>query len=331
MKRIILPAPDGFPLEFYLAVEEWVATNLPPDKYFFAWQVAPTVICGRHQDIGMEVDLDYARTHNIRIVRRKSGGGAVYADRANVMFSYITEADATRTVFSDYTALICSALATMGIDARPTGRNDIAIGDSKVAGNAFLKLPGRSIVHGTMLYDADFDAIARVLTPSRAKRMSKKVVSVPAHITTLRAEGLDISCQEFIDTMCRAICQENYALTDIDLEQVRHIMHTYEAYEPGDIDVSHRPTTIPTYINGVGQITLELTVAPDRTITSARLTGDFFASADANAVIDTALNGTPADRNSIHKILDSLSLQNIIVGFKPEHITELIRLSITET
>ena len=94
MKHLSLPdAALWRRLPFYLAAEEWAARVLPPDDYFFAWRVAPTVICGRNQDMAAEVDLDYCRTHGIDVVRRRSGGGCVYADRNNWMFSYITPSD----------------------------------------------------------------------------------------------------------------------------------------------------------------------------------------------------------------------------------------------
>ena len=142
MKHLALPPMAMRRLPFYLAMEEWAALTLPPDDYFFAWRVAPTVICGRHQDIEREVDLAYCSREGIDVVRRKSGGGAVYADMDNFMFSYITPGDEMSSVFSRYTSMIASMLASLGIEAKPTGRNDIFIGTSKVAGNAFITCRG---------------------------------------------------------------------------------------------------------------------------------------------------------------------------------------------
>ena len=91
MKYISLPHNITHRLPFYLAMEEFVARNLDEDECFFMWQVAPTVIFGRNQLIENEVNLDYCRTHGIQTYRRKSGGGCVYADPDNIMFSYVQE------------------------------------------------------------------------------------------------------------------------------------------------------------------------------------------------------------------------------------------------
>ena len=90
MKYISLPDEQVRPLPFYLAMEEYVAHHLNEPDAFFMWQVAPTVICGRNQVVENEVNLDYCREHDIHVVRRKSGGGCVYADMDNVMLSYVT-------------------------------------------------------------------------------------------------------------------------------------------------------------------------------------------------------------------------------------------------
>ncbi len=112
----------GRPLPFYLAMEEWLARREGPDSYFFMWQVDPTVICGRHQDVELETDLDFCHSHDIRVVRRKSGGGCVYADRNNIMMSYITPSADVMTTFANTPPewRPCSALSAS--TPRPTHR-----------------------------------------------------------------------------------------------------------------------------------------------------------------------------------------------------------------
>lgn len=146
-------------------MEEWIARHLSPDDYFFIWRVKPTVICGRNQDIEKEVNLPYCRTHGIDVVRRRSGGGCVYADMNNWMFSFITPDEVVSTTFGRYTTLIAGMLRSLGFDASATGRNDIYIYNRKVSGNAFYHMPGRSIVHGTMLYDIDVERMTNAITP----------------------------------------------------------------------------------------------------------------------------------------------------------------------
>ena len=326
MKRIIIPPqPKDIPLQFYLATEEWVARNLPAGEYFFAWQTEPTVICGRHQDIPSEVDIEYASSHNIRISRRKSGGGAVYADRSNVMFSYITPSDAVQTIFGNYTSMICRMLGSLGIEAEPTGRNDISIGGRKVAGNAFLKLPGRSVVHGTMLYDADFDTMSKVLTPSRAKILSKGVVSVPSRITTLVAERIKLDCMEFIDYAVDYLCKEGeYRLTDENISEINVILKSY--FDPSffDKEPTRPKTTINSkYIDGIGQIAIEFKTASNGIISDVDLKGDFFPIGDIS-LIENCVKGMPYHKEAVEDALKELPLDMIIAGLNHENIKELL-------
>lgn len=117
---------------FFLATEEWVARSLPAGDWFFSWQVSPTVICGRNQEIDKEVDLVYCRRNGIDVVRRRAGGGSVFADRDNFMFSFITPGDNVTETFARYTAMIADALRGIGINAEATGRNDINIDEKSV-------------------------------------------------------------------------------------------------------------------------------------------------------------------------------------------------------
>lgn len=326
MKRVILPNVPTMPLPFYLAVEEWVARNCPPDEYFFAWQVSPTIICGRHQDIAAEVNLDEAREQGVYVCRRKSGGGAVLADLNNVMFSYITPSSDVQTTFAGYTGMICDMLHSLGIDARPTGRNDIAVDGRKVAGNAFYKLPGRSIVHGTMLYDADFSLMGRLLTPSRAKRESKGVVSVPSRVTTLRGISLDIPCDEFVryavDYLCR---DEAFTIPDACLKEIDTIMQTY--LTPGFLRIgldSARPDVRTGYIEGAGEFRLSIAVDADNRITAASLHGDFFPIRPVDRYITDRLIGLKFDRPTLTSAIGQMDVGGTIAGLDADCFIDLI-------
>ena len=178
MKYVALPTKEFQKLPFYLAMEEYVARHLVANDYFFMWQVKPTVIFGRNQLIDTEVDVEYCKLNDIEMYRRKSGGGCVYADLNNIMFSYITPISNVNFTFDRYMLMIEHMLRRLGINAKTTGRNDILIDGKKVSGNAFYRLPDRSIVHGTMLYDTDVEKMARSTTPSEAKLKSKGVESV---------------------------------------------------------------------------------------------------------------------------------------------------------
>ena len=110
MKYLSLPDNATRILPFYLAMEEYAARILGEEDIFFMWQVDPTVIFGRNQLIASEVNVDYCKEHGIAFYRRRSGGGCVYADQDNIMFSYITRSDEVQTTFSAYTTAVASML-----------------------------------------------------------------------------------------------------------------------------------------------------------------------------------------------------------------------------
>ena len=131
-----LPGGKPRPLPFYLAMEEHLARNYPGGEYFFMWQVEPTVIFGRCQNPFAEVNLDFCRREGIQTYRRKSGGGCVFADMNNIMFSHITTSEEVTSTFGRYCRMVADTLRALGLDATTTGRNDILIGDRKVRGTA---------------------------------------------------------------------------------------------------------------------------------------------------------------------------------------------------
>ncbi|RKV70735.1 MAG: lipoate--protein ligase family protein, partial [Alloprevotella sp.] len=156
MHYIVYPFDDIRKLSFYLATEEFLARHTDLDECFFMWQVRPTVIFGRNQLIENEVNLDYCREHGIETYRRKSGGGCVYADMNNIMFSYVNHGENITFTFDRYINMVVDVLRELGVEAYTSGRNDILIDGKKVSGNAFYHIPHRNIVHGTMLFDTDW-------------------------------------------------------------------------------------------------------------------------------------------------------------------------------
>lgn len=328
MKAVIIPdstVKDRI-LPFYLAAEEWVAANLPAGDWFFAWQVSPTVICGRHQDMPLEVDLTYAAAHGIEVWRRKSGGGCVYADSHNIMFSFITGAQDVQGSFGSYTSHICRMLSTLGIAASPTGRNDVAIDGHKVAGNAFYRASGRSIVHGTMLYDADFETMSRVLTPSRAKLMSKGVQSVPARVTTLRAAGLAISCHEFISHAVATLCPDGaYTLSDTDVTAVEDIMQSY--LSPDFLrreGLAPLPRGNTRRFEGIGEVSVRWVPSPDGRIDRVNISGDFFGCDSDVRRLEHALAGVSATSRDVIAALTHLDIGRAVEGLTPENVAALL-------
>lgn len=153
----------------------------------FTWIVQPTVIYGRHQQAEVEVNETYCREHGIRVVQRKSGGGCVYADEGNLMISYVTPDTHSEKVFSAFIGSVADVLRKHGVPAVTTAHNDIMVGDRKVSGWACYTAPTGTIVHGTMLYDVDMEAMRRAITPTEQKLQKHGVESVRQRVQNLRS------------------------------------------------------------------------------------------------------------------------------------------------
>ena len=184
MKHVILPDNVRRSLSFYLAMEEFVAREVE-DEAFFVWRVDPTVIFGRNQVLENEVNLEYCREHCVDIVRRKSGGGCVYSDLGNIMVSYVSRRGDVSEVFDRYMTLLAESLRALGVPAEKSGRNDILVEGRKVSGNAFHQLPDRSIVHGTLLYSTDLEALTEAIRPPVEKLQRHGVESVRQRVMNL--------------------------------------------------------------------------------------------------------------------------------------------------
>ncbi|MBE6265144.1 MAG: lipoate--protein ligase family protein [Prevotella ruminicola] len=226
MKYIALPTNENRQLSFYLAMEEYVARHMQEPDCFFMWQVAPTVIFGRNQVVENEVNLGYCREHDIRVVRRKSGGGCVYADMDNLMLSMVTDGDNVGFTFNRFVTMIQLALHKIGVTATSTAHNDIMIGDRKVCGTAFYQLPGRSIVHSTMLYDTNMQHMLNAITPSAEKLEKKGIQSVRQRITLLK-DHTPLSLNEIKQKIRDTLCDGELVLTEEQVAGIEEIEQTY--------------------------------------------------------------------------------------------------------
>lgn len=226
MKYISLPDEKVRRLSFYLAMEEYVARHLSESDCFFMWQVEPSVIFGRNQVVENEVNIGYCREHGIHIYRRKSGGGCVYADLDNVMLSLVTDGDNVGFTFNRFVQMILLVLRRMGIEAVGTSHNDIMIGDRKVCGTAFYKLPGRSIVHSTLLYDTNMQHMLNAITPSAEKLEKKGIQSVHQRITLLK-DHTSLSLEEVKTLIRDTLCQGELRLTPEQVAEIEAIEQSY--------------------------------------------------------------------------------------------------------
>lgn len=196
---LLVVLPEGQPLAWYLEQEIKLAETATEDL-FFCWRVRPTVIFGRHQQREAEVNETYCREHGIDVVQRKSGGGCVYADEGNLMLSLISTDTHSEQVFNRFMQTLAHVLQSLGLEAVTTAHNDILVGGRKVSGNACYALPNATIVHGTLLYDVNLDALEQAITPSEAKLQKHAVQSVRQRVTNLRPLLPDIRDIEQLQT-----------------------------------------------------------------------------------------------------------------------------------
>lgn len=256
MTYLSLPDNNGADrrLVFYLSMEEYAAENLDTllnshcgtskkcstssqsaavwnnDGLFFIWQVTPTVIFGRNQDMSSEVNAPYCREHGIAMYRRKSGGGCVYADKGNIMISYIRRCSDVSLLFSEFLEALAGFLRSLGINAEVSGRNDVLVDGRKVSGNAFsLKPNGVGIVHGTFLYDLDFSAMSAAITPSRAKLQSKGVKSVEQRVMNLKSllDEKNIGLEALKSALISYFCTDAFELSAAQEREISEIEKSY--------------------------------------------------------------------------------------------------------
>ncbi len=334
MQYIALPDEKTRRLSFYLAMEEYVARRLnTADDCFFMWQVKPTVIFGRNQLIEAEVNLEFCRKKGIETYRRKSGGGCVYADMSNVMFSYVTRDEQVNFTFNRYINMIALMLCKLGVEAKTSGRNDILIrgarseergveGDwRKVSGNAFYHVPGHSIVHGTMLYDTCMENMVGSITPSDEKLVSKGVKSVRQHIALLK-DHIGLSLDEFKAFVRQNLCHDEVMLTQDDIADIEEIEREYLSEE---FIYGHNPayTTVRRErIEGVGELEVRMEVKGN-VIRSVNLVGDYFLVGDLDNAVLKPLRGAALSRESLEKALPE-RLDDIILNLKREEFIGLI-------
>ena len=176
---------EDLPLTDYLALEaEMVKTVQEPT--LFTWIVSPTVIYGRHQCAEVEVNEAYCTEHGIAVVQRKSGGGCVYADRGNLMLSFITSSTHSEQVFAQFMAMLSGALRQLGYEAVTTEHNDVLVCDRKVSGTACYTTPTGTVVHASILYCVNLEDLEQAITPTEAKLAKHAVASVRQRVRNLR-------------------------------------------------------------------------------------------------------------------------------------------------
>ena len=170
-----------------LACEEYFLKR-SDDDVFMLWRNSPVVVVGKNQNVYDEVDLDFAAAHSVGVIRRITGGGAVYHDAGNVNYSFITSRSSAGPLdFSFFTRPMIDALCKLGVEAELSGRNDLLCQGFKISGSAQFSTESRTLHHGTLLFDVNMDVLSGVLKPPAEKLASKHIASVRSRVSNLRA------------------------------------------------------------------------------------------------------------------------------------------------
>ena len=293
---------------FNLATEEYVLKEIRDDS-FMLWRNAPSIIVGKHQNTLAEINLDYVKKNGIAVVRRLSGGGAVFHDLGNINFTFIkTGEDDNLIDFRKYTEPILEVLVKLGIDARFEGRNDLTIEGKKFSGNAEHIWKNRVLHHGTLLFSSHMPDLSRALNADPVKFRDKAVKSVRSRVTNISGHlKVPMDVMQFAeliqDHMVKKYPDANfYDLTDEDHEKISDLVRT--KYGTWEWNFGHSPKYNFTKIlrtENSGTIEFNLDVK-EGIIGGIRIFGDYFNKYNTED-IESALTGIAHEESAIRKAL----------------------------
>lgn len=314
-----------------LAIEEYVLKkmDIEKDDYLLFYINQPSIIIGKNQNTVEEINTDYVEENGILVVRRLSGGGAVYHDLNNLNFSFLTKDDGNS--FSNYkkfTQPVVDALAKLGVNAELSGRNDILAEGKKVSGNAQYSTRGRMFSHGTLMFNLDIDAVVNSLKVKPDKIESKGIKSVRSRVTNI----LDllpekITVEQFRMEILKSIFggEENiqyYELTDEDWKNIHEISkNRYQLWE-WNYGKSPRFNIQKTQRFPSGGLDIRLDVNKG-IIEEAKIFGDFFGIGEVEEVAQL-LVGTKYDRTAIAEKLKEIDIPTYFGGISEEDFLQLI-------
>lgn len=297
-----------------LAIEEYALKNLDINETYFLFYInEPSIIIGRNQNTIEEINTEYVEEKGIHVVRRLSGGGAVYHDLQNLNYSFITKDDGNSFHnFKKFTEPVIRALKRLGVDAELSGRNDIVVNGRKISGNAQFATRGRMFSHGTLMFDSEIDHVVKALRVKKDKIESKGIKSIRSRVANI-SEFLPkkITIEQFRLFLLENIfgSLENvkeYKLTERDWEEIYKI--SKERYQKWEWNYGHSPRfnfqrskRFP-----IGQIDVRLEVNKGL-IENCKIFGDFFGIGDV-IDIEKRLIGKRYEKDSIRKALEDMDL-----------------------
>ena len=315
---------------FNLAAEQYVFDALPRDRaYFMLWQNDNAIIVGKYQNTFAEINEAYVKEHGIRVVRRLSGGGAVYHDLGNLNFTFIADAGTLSTLnFTIFCEPVIRTLAKFGVTAEVNGRNDMTIDGRKFSGNSQYLKQGRIMHHGTILFDSDLSVVSNALQVDESKFQSKASKSVRSRVTNVAAYlPTPISLPEFRSALLADIAQsaggEAYVFSASDLAAIEKLRA--ERYGTWEWNYGFSPAcTIErrARIEGCGTVEVRIGVSGGH-ISEMHFYGDFFSVSEPEQ-LSARFVGLSPDAQGYKKALQGIDVSQYIVGLTNEALMQLL-------
>lgn len=314
-----------------LAIEEYAlkTMDIEQDSFLLFYINEPSIIIGKNQNTVEEIDTDYVDANGIHVVRRLSGGGAVYHDLGNLNFSFITKDDGNSfRNFKKFTEPVIQALAEMGVKAELLGRNDILIDGRKVSGNAQFSTNGRMFSHGTLMFDTEIERVVSALKVRKDKIESKGIKSIRSRVANI-SEFLDeqMTIEQFRKQILISIFGgeekiQYVQLTEEDWKNIHEL--SAERYGNWNWNYGKSPKFNMQHSHRfpVGGIDVRLQVNKGM-IEDMHIYGDFFGVGEV-AIVEESLKGVQYDRQSIDEALSAIDIPTILGGITKEEFIQLI-------
>jgi lipoate-protein ligase A len=313
-----------------LALEQYVVYNLDRNhNYFMLWQNHNAIIVGKHQNTSAEINAAFVKVHNINVVRRLSGGGAVYHDMGNLNFTFVTDAEKNDINFAAFCEPIQKALISFGVPVEISGRNDMTVEGKKISGNAQYIKQGRIMHHGTILYDSDLDLLSKALNVTNDKIESKGIKSVQSRVTNIRPYMKnDMPIGDFWDAlkafMFTAFDMKEYILSreeEAGVDRLNEQVYSrwdwnYGASPPHNIRKVRR-------IEGCGTIEILLNVGKSGLINNVVFYGDFFGTSDTDELAEV-LKGHKLEYAELAAIINSIIISRYFHNTDTEAFLSLL-------
>ncbi len=322
MLCVYYPSSDAY---FNLATEEYLLKEFSED-FFTLWRNEPSIIVGKHQNALAEINVDFVRENNIKVVRRLSGGGTVFHDLGNLNFTFIVSGESNQLVdFHKYTQPILDVLRKLGVDARFEGRNDLTINGMKFSGNAEHVYRNRILHHGTLLFSSVITDLSSALNVDPLKFTDKAVKSVRSRVTNISEHLTDpLDIMSFKDMIMNHIMEmvpdaRQYSLTETDLAGIQKLCD--EKYSTWDWNFGYSPKyNLQRFVKTAGgKIEFDLNVV-NGIIDEIRIFGDFFNTREPEE-IESLLLGC---RHEVQAVRERLRDVDIGLYFTRVNLDEFV-------